>query len=216
MFDPAKSLIDFIFTSVAVMFCFIIYQRTKELYELTKYQGIRYFREAFLFFGLSYIVRFLFRLILISRQEFDLMLPRGLFVPLFIIPLGYFSTVAIFYLFLSLMWKKVDAIVAIRWGHAVAVALPVIAFVTRSHHLLLGLQTILLILALLLVFRLPKSGRKFTQVRMLYLLMVGSWLLSLWAVDPMPRSSIVVKAVLQVVSLMVFIGIYKKISKWTS
>jgi len=216
MFDPAKSLIDFVFTSIAVVFCFMIYHKTKELYELTRYQGIRYFREAFLFFGLSYIVRFLFSLVLVSREQFDLMLPRGMFIPLFIIPLGYLSTMAIFYLLLSLVWKQVDARSMIRWGHVVAIALPIIAFATRSHHLLLGLQSLLLVAALFFVFHLRRFSRRFTRVRVLYLLMFGLWLLSLWAVDPMPRASILVKVVLQLVSLIVFIAIYRKISKWTS
>ena len=97
-FDPVMFGIELGFTVIAVIFCFLIYFKTKEIYELTKYKGIRYFRGAFLFFGLSYVMRFLFSLVLLSRIAFDFFLPRHLIMPLFILPLGYLSTVGIFYL----------------------------------------------------------------------------------------------------------------------
>src|SRR3989339_186034 len=140
-FDPMSFGTEFLFTVIAVVFCFLIYFKTKESYQLTKYKGIKYFRVAFLFFGLSYILRFLFSLVLLSKIAFDFILPRGMFAPLFILPLGYFSTIGIIYLIFSAVWKKFDNKGVHFLAHTVATLLSLISFFIRSHLILLYSQT---------------------------------------------------------------------------
>ena len=52
---PVMFSFELVYTVIAVIFCMAIYFKTKESYELTKYEGIKYFRDAFLFLGLSYL-----------------------------------------------------------------------------------------------------------------------------------------------------------------
>jgi len=206
---------ELIFTILAVVFCFAIYYRTKESYELTKYEGIRYFRDAFLFFGLSYVMRFLFSLILFSRLAFDFIVPRGLFAPLFILPMGYFSTVGIFYLlFSSDVWKRFNNRRLLISGHGIAILLSLASFIARSHMTLLYLQSILLLLAVALGFFAHKEGKKTSHVRILYLLVFALWLINLDVLDRMRPFSFEIEFFSYAVSLLVFIAIYHRVSKW--
>ena len=49
-------LIDVIASLVSMLACLFIYFRTREYYRLTKHEGIAYFRLAFLFFGLGFLM----------------------------------------------------------------------------------------------------------------------------------------------------------------
>ncbi len=211
-FDPVLFTAELLFTVAAVIFCFAIYYKTRESYELTKYEGIKYFRDAFLFFGLSYVTRFLFSLLLLSRVAFDIILLQNIFVPLFILPLGYFSTIAISYLIFSLIWKRYKNKYLIVFGHGVAVLLPLVSFLTRSHAILLVLQSLLLVTAVILALLMHKEGKKVTQVRILYFLVLALWLINLWMIGP--RRLFTVKISSQVISLIVFVTLYQKIAKW--
>jgi hypothetical protein len=213
-FNPFLFGPEIIFTVVAVAFCAAIYLKTKETYDLTKYEGILYFRDAFLFFGLAYLMRFLFSAALVSTIALDLFLPRDLVAPLFIVPLGYFSTVAIFYLIFSSVWKRFDNKRMLILGHSLALILTVISFVTRSHETLFLLQAALLVIALIAVFAATKTGKRLSQTKVLYLLVFLLWLLSLWflgARRPFPPE---MESFFYAVSLVVFITIYYRVTKW--
>ena len=212
-FDPLVFTAELLFTLIAVIFCFLIHFRTREIYELTKYEGIKYFRGAFFFFGLSYALRFLFRIMLLSRIAFDFILPRELFAPLFILPLGYFSTIGIFYLIFSSIWKKFSSRRLLISGHAIAVLLSVASFITRSNAILLYFQSALLILAVILSIIMHRK-RKISEIRILYFLVSVLWLINLWIIDRRRPLPLGMEIFFQVVSLAVFFTIYFKISKW--
>ncbi len=125
IFDPWIFGAELVFTVVAVAFCAAIYFRTRESYGLTKHEGIGYFRDAFLFFGLAYLMRFLLSIVFLSRTALAIPPSRDLLMPLFILPLGYFSTVAIFYLVFSTVWRQFDNRKMLVFGHTVAVLLEV-------------------------------------------------------------------------------------------
>ncbi|MBU0461302.1 MAG: hypothetical protein KJ574_01815, partial [Nanoarchaeota archaeon] len=169
-FDPLIFIPGLVFTILAVIFCFLIYFKTRESYQLTKYKGLQYFRGAFLFFGLSYVLRFLFSLVILSSRVFDIFMPRGMSMPFLIMLLGYFSTIGIFYLIFCSIWKKFNNKHMLILGHSVAVVLSIVSFITRSHFILLALQCILLIVAIILSFVMHKKGRKRSNMRGLYVL----------------------------------------------
>ncbi|MCK5698593.1 MAG: hypothetical protein KAH93_02010, partial [Candidatus Aenigmarchaeota archaeon] len=52
--DPIGFGIELAYTFIVVVLCFLVYYKTREIYDLTGYKGIKYFRRAFLFFGLAY------------------------------------------------------------------------------------------------------------------------------------------------------------------
>lgn len=214
LFDPLVFGIELIFTVIAVVFCFLIHFKTKESYELTKHEGIKYFRDAFLFFGLSYVMRFLFSLVLLSRIAFDFILPRGMFAPFFILPLGYFSTIGIFYLIFSSIWKRFNNRILMILGHSVAIFLSVISFFTRSHLILLFFQSALLIIAVILSRIMHTVKKKISQTRVLYFLVALLWLINLWVIGRRKPFSFEIELFFQIVSLIVFILIYHKIFKF--
>ena len=49
---------ELIYTLIIIIMCGIIYFKTKEIFDLTKHKGIGFFRNTFLFFALSYLMRF--------------------------------------------------------------------------------------------------------------------------------------------------------------
>lgn len=213
-FNPLLFSIELLFTIIAVVFCFLIYFKTREIYELTKYEGIKYFREAFLFFGLSYVLRFLFSLAFLSIVSFEFIIPRSMFIPLFILPLGYFSTIGIFYLIFGLIWKKFKSKKWFILGHGIAVLLSIISFFTRSQLILLIFQSALLVLGVVLSSIMHKSEKKVSQIRILYLLVSLLWLINLWIIDRPRPLSFEMDIISELVSLAVFIAVYYKISKW--
>ena len=85
----------------------MIYFGTKEIYDLSSYKGIKYFRQAFLFFAIAYFFRFLIEFVVISFNTNEIF-------EIYPIVLGYFalfifmylSSISIFYLIYSISWKK--------------------------------------------------------------------------------------------------------------
>lgn len=206
---------ELLFTVVAVVFCFLIYFKTKESYELTKYAGIKYFREAFLCLGLSYVLRFLFSLTyFISRATFELVLPQDIFMPMSIMLLSYFSTIGIFYLILSSTWKKFNNRNFLMFGNCAAIILSIVSFITRSPLMLLYMQLALLAILVVLILSMPKERKRLSQTKMLYLLVAVLWLLNLLVVDRMRPFPLGIELFFKIVSILVFAAVYYKISKW--
>jgi len=212
--DPTIVIIELVLTLLAVAFCFLIYFKTKEVYELTKYEGIKYFRYAFLFFGISYILSFISSIAIFSRIIFGLVLPRDIFGPLFILPLGYLSTMAILYLIYSSIWKNFESRRTLIISHIVAIVLTIVTFMTRSHLILLYLQSILFILAIILRPYARKDKKKISQTRILYFLVLGVWLVNLLVLGRGRPIYPLIDISLLIASILAYIFIYYKISKW--
>lgn len=213
-FNPLKAIMELVFTLIFVIFCFLIYRKTKESYELTKYEGIRHFRDAFLYFGLSYIFRFLLSILMLSIFTFDILNPRFFVMPLFILVMGYFSTMGIFYLLISTAKEQFSDKRLILFGHVTAVVVSVVSFFTRSHFMLLYLQSVILVLVLLLGFSVKSTHKRFSQIRVLYILTSVLWLLNLFSTELRSPYTIVVEGLVSIISIIVLVVIYRKILKW--
>ncbi len=217
--DPMGFSTDLVFTLLAVLFCFLIYAKTRETYRLTQHKGIGYFRDAFLFFGLSYVLRFMFGITMLSGIAFDLVPPRAMFMPFMLsmpLLLGYFSTIGIFYLIFSTIWKKFDNRDMLFVGHSAAIALSIVAFITDSTLILLCLQCALLGAAVTLKFVMHKKGEKMSQTKLLYLLVALLWFINLLMMDTRRPFPLGIEIFFQLISLAVFVVIYFKISKWVT
>lgn len=213
--DPTRFGIEFLYTLVVIVLCFFVYHKTKDIYDLTKYKGIGYFRNAFLLFGFAYASRFILHILTFTtRLFFDSFIPRNIIFPLIIIPVGYLSTMAIFYLSYSTVWKKIDYKYFLIFSNTLAILLSAIAFISRSHILLSSLQLLLLLFTIIISFRKHTKGKKRLQTRALYLLISIFWLINLIVVGPRRLLSFETKLILQVISIFVFIVIYHKVTKW--
>ncbi len=89
-----KELFRFLYSIIVAFICFIIVLKTDRLFRISSHQGIRYFRNAFFFYGLAFI----FRYILGNPIYFNQM--RLVF--------EFFMIMGGFCLFYSLLWKKFE------------------------------------------------------------------------------------------------------------
>lgn len=88
-----KELLKFVYTFIIAGICAIIVVKTDRLFGLSEHQGIRYLRNAFLFYGIGFIVRSLLEI-----KYF----PTNLLHILF----EFFLIMAGFFLLYSLLWKR--------------------------------------------------------------------------------------------------------------
>ncbi len=205
-------VIDLAFTLAAIVLCFLVYFKTREVYSLTKHRGISYFRGAFFFLGLSYLFRFLFSILAFSRIDQVMTTDPRLFAPLFIIPLGYFSTIGILYLIFTMVWKRFDNKWLMILGHGLAVLLSIGSFITHSHIFLLLAQSIMLFIAIILGITMS-TKKHFTGMRLLYILISIVWLLNLFVTDR--RRGFLLEDILSpIISICLLAIIYYKILKW--
>jgi hypothetical protein len=203
--------------SFVIIFCsLVIYFETKELYELSTYKGINYFRQAFLFFGIAYFFRYFIKFLIgyFGIKEILDLSPRivgqiSLF--LFI----YFSTIAIFYLIYSMMWK--------RWGkkeygiyifHGIALLTCVLSLSFRNPLIYLIINFFLFIFAVSLFLGLHKERKKYKKnnLHTIYALLFTFWSLNMIDVlipDFLQNTQLFI----YLISLGIFLTILYKVTK---
>jgi hypothetical protein len=89
-----RVLFRFLYSVIIAFICLIIVLKTDRLFRISSHQGIRYFRNAFFFYGLAFI----FRYILGNPIYFNPM--RVVF--------EFFMIMGGFCLFYSLLWKRFE------------------------------------------------------------------------------------------------------------
>lgn len=213
-FNPLIFTTELIYTLLAVVFCFVIYYKTKDLYDLTKHKGIQHFRNAFLFFGLAYISRFALQILMLSNITMNLFMRMRLVHPFFLLFTSYLSTMAIFYLVYSTIWKKIGNNHFIILSNALAILLSAITFICRSPEIMAVFQFVLLIIALLISIFAPEKSRRFSKNKILYFLVLVFWLFNIFIITPGRLIPFEIKAVLYLLSLIAFFIIYHRVFKW--
>ena len=96
-------LFKFIYSFIVVFICAVIVLKTHKLFKLSLHQGIRYFRNAFFFFGIA----FLFRYVLGSRWISQFIIGSENYF-IIIILFEFFLIMAGFSLFYSLVWERFE------------------------------------------------------------------------------------------------------------
>ena len=189
---------------VVTLLSILIYHKTKEIYDLTKHDGIKHFRNIFLYFALAYLFR-LGHIFLIFVGE----LPRHVrgFSLLFV---GYFSTMAILSLAMTVVTRHFKFNNTTLLLHAIALLASIFVFITRSHPYLVIFQTILFAIALLFVF--IKSHKAVSSNRVTYILLFLFWIINIIAFT---RSLLPLRLriPLYVVSSLVFLWVYLRVKK---
>jgi len=135
--------VELIFSLIVVITCGLIYFQAKKLYDISSYKGIKYFGNAFLFFGIAFLSRFVLRIFVIT--VFGLRNPFGflLFNFGYLIFL-YAGLMAGFYLIYSSLWKHLKNPEQIGWlFHPIAVTIASVFII-----FLFGSATLLLLLLL--------------------------------------------------------------------
>lgn len=192
----------------------MVYYATKEMYELSSYKGIKYFRQAFLFFAVAYFLRYFiqFCLLLFGTGEILDMSPRS-FGKISIFLFLYFSSMAIFYLMYSVMWKK--------WSHSkikvylfnfISLIIALIGILFGGKDIFFLLNSILLIIVLFSLFISFKDSKnkKGKSLYIIYLLLSVFWILNI--IDILiPRFLQVYKIIIYLVSILLFMVILYKV-----
>ncbi len=191
---------EFLYTILLVTFCFLIYSKTKEIYEITKHKGIKYFRYVFILFALTYIARLIFALFHLGLILTQNHITRfGMFA---IIPVGYLSTLTIFYLAYSLIYKKIPHEIFLISANLIATLIAVLAFITRNPLMIFGLQFLLILTTITLLIKSKKN------IKNIYLLLALFWLINLINLPYL------FTLIIQVISIIIFATIYYKVKKW--
>jgi hypothetical protein len=211
-------LSELIYALIIIIFCFIIYFKTKEIFELTKHKGIGFFRNTFLFFALSYFVRFLGILFIFYRSFVHIRLRELFFKPNMIMyPLiTYFSYAAILSLVFSSFWKnkktKLDLKIII---HGLAFLSTLIVFITGSAKILIGLQLLLFISAIILINTNQKKDKKknaFSSLHITYYLLFLFWIINLISFER-GELSFILNLIMNIFSVIIFLIITRRVVK---
>jgi len=97
-----KEILKIFFGLTIGIICTAIVLRTHRLFKLSFHQGIRYFRNAFLFYGVGFLVRY----ILGAFLFFNLI--NQSYRPIITGVFEYFLIMAGFFLLYSLLWKQIE------------------------------------------------------------------------------------------------------------
>lgn len=97
-----RELIKILYGIIIVIICLVIVAKSHRLFKLSSYEGIRYFRNAFLF----YAIAFIFRYILGSFISYGII--DTSYNDLIRIVFEFFLIIAGFFLLYSLLWKRIE------------------------------------------------------------------------------------------------------------
>lgn len=95
-----KYILKLLYALAIGLICTFIVIRADKFYKLSMHKGIRYFRNAFLFFGVGFIVRYLFGILNDLQLDYAYLLQ---------IIFEYFFIMAGFFLLYSLVWRKFES-----------------------------------------------------------------------------------------------------------
>ncbi len=142
-------LVEFVYFLLVLILPIAIYVNTRNIYEFSKHTGIRYFRNAFLFFSFIYFFRF----VVLNLNFLDKYLDRTILVSIESLSMFlviYFSLLSIFYLTASFSWNDIKFI-SDNSLHLISLFLASIIYFVR-------LPIVLLVFGLLIIIFLILKG----------------------------------------------------------
>lgn len=199
---------EWIFSIIIVLLCFLIYYKTKEIFNLTNHKGIYHFRTSFLFLGIAYLLRLLFR----SSIMFEIFV-RGKYFKTGFFVIGFFSTVAIMHLFLSVSWKKFKRKPTKLMINLLATIISLFSFLSGEPTILILTQLTLLVLTVIIAFD-NKFNKNKSKLFLIYVLLFIFWAGSLIPFGSRKYFSFDIIPIVHIVSITIFLVIYYKVNKW--
>jgi hypothetical protein len=211
--------VELIYSFIIIICSLMIYFATREMYELSSYKGIKYFRQAFLFFAIAYFFRYSIRflLMLLGVNGLHEISPMYFGIATSFIFL-YLSSMTVFYLLYSVMWKK--------WNHdkaklyifnIAAFVIALIGTVFNSIGIYLILNVILLafvLISLLVAHRDSKNKKKGGGLFIIYNLLFVFWTLNV--IDILiPQFLELYQTIIYMISIFLFMLILYKVLKKT-
>lgn len=214
-------IIELVSSLIIIFSSFIIYAATRELYDLSRHRGIKYFRNAFLFFGLAFSFSFLIKFVIyVFQLPVALHFHAEAFSYLALFVFVYASTIAMFYLLYSVMWKKIEK----QYGkydfvlvfHLIAFIVSLASISAREALLLLALQAaVFLFIAIESYgnYREFRKERGISSIYMIYFLVFIFWTLNIMIIvipDFFRLAQLVVYSLSSLVWLMILFKVLKR------
>ena len=214
---PPELGAEMLYSFVIIICSLMIYYATQEMYELSSYKGIKYFRQAFLFFAIAYFFRYF---IIFFLAFFNIENLFGLsiqsIISLSMMIFMYSSSMAVFSLLYSVMWKK--------WNHtkiknyifnilAIAIAFVGITFRQIGFSLLLNIIFFIFVAFVLLVaYQNSKTKKAGKSLLIIYILLFGFFFLNIIEIL-IPQFLQVYKLGIYLASILLFMSILYKVLK---
>jgi len=210
--------IELIYSFVIIMCSLMIYYSTREMYELSSYKGIKYFRQAFLLFAVAYFFKSFIKVLLVyfeTSRIIDIS-PRFMgSATLFLFM--FFGSLAVFYLVYSLMWKKWNGqsktILAIFY--VVSIIISFIIITTKQIEIFIGVSVFIFAVAIFGLYITHKQShdkKKKSNITIIYTLLFIFWILNIIEVL-IPIRQGFYQILLYLASLGVFLIILYKVLK---
>jgi hypothetical protein len=174
---------EVLYSFIIIVCSLMIYFGTKELYEISRHRGIKFFRLTFLFFALAYFSRsFIKMIILYSNSSSILSVSPLLFNPIIgklsLFFFVYLSTMAIFFLLYSIKCKKWENFPnTIILMHAIAILVSLFVIITQNGIFYLIINTIIFLSVLLAAYT-SKDRKQKTGIHAIYSLLSFFWILN--------------------------------------
>ncbi len=210
--------IEIIYAFVIIISSLMIYYSTKEMYELSSYKGIKYFRYAFLFFAIAYFFKSFMNILLVyfGVSRIVDVCPRFVgAITLFLFMI--FGTLAVFYLVYSLMWKKWNNKSALILGifYILSILISFIIITTRQIGVFIGVSLFILAVAIFGLYitnKQSKNKKKKSNIHVIYTLLFVFWILNIIEVL-IPDLFRFYEILLYLASLGIFLAILYKVLK---
>ena len=207
---------EILYSFVIIVCSLMIYFGTKELYKLTSHKGIKYFRLSFLFFALAYFFRSFIKIILFYFEisELRTILPIFGSVTLFIFM--YFSSMAIFYLLYSVMWRKWKSKWIICYLHIISLAIAIITLLFQNPLIYFLMNILFFIFISFTVFISFKQSKKkkHSNLYAIYLMLLIFWIFNILDIL-IPNFLQAFQLFIYLISLGIFLLIFYKVIRKT-
>jgi|ETNmetMinimDraft_2_1059921.scaffolds.fasta_scaffold11007_4 hypothetical protein len=160
---------EVVYNFVIVAICLYISIKAHSLYELSSHKGIKYFRNAFVFFAFGFILRFVLNWLGGSYGiEFPWIMTaiEALF--------HYTMSMSGFYLVLSLIWKRLTGVVEKEYTlHFLGVAIAILNFIGSTDNFMFFTMLGILAYAIIISYGnyVEDAGRHYF-LRLYYIVMV--------------------------------------------
>lgn len=206
---PFGFSVELAYAALVVLICVVIYVMTRELYSLSGHKGIRFFRNAFLFFALAYVFRFvplLFRLAELRMPGHRIGFLVGTYL------FGYASSMAIISLARSVTWKRLEkGLLSRPWVyHFIALVLPLSVLLERSLQAFFLTQWLLIMAAFFITHRYHARRPRKHSMYYTYMFLLLFWMMNV-AIASIPRFMTTAIYALYAFSTALFIVILYKV-----
>lgn len=183
-----KNILELLYVLVISIICAVVVIKTDRFFRLSLHQGIRYFRNAFFFYGIAFVARHIFGIL--SDINYDSVYIAQIIFEYFIIMAGFF-------LFYSLIWKRFESPkgeyisslfnARIAIFHLMAVILAVLDHLWQNYHFMFLSQIVIFCFASVVSYiNYRKNGTKHKFPKFYLLAMILG--LAVWVLNFLAES----------------------------